>query len=298
MRWLLLAKTEFKLLLQSRGSWLTFPVVLLTGLVIGTPHPEVTEAIGATAVVAGFQSPVVVFGGFAGLLVSYRAVSYERESGRILLIGSLPFERHGLVLGKVVGRTAGVAVPMVLAIVCGYVVGVAEGRVASPIMLFGFVLFTVCYLAATVSVGVGLSTVSRSSRPAVGGVIGYFLILTVGWVDLVSVPVYTGLTGRTVVSTRPPADVGLFLLQRATPSGAFSVATNWLFEIGNSSASFNAVVLQSLPRIRTNALLVGDAFSTDVPFLLAEPLSLLVLAVWVTVPVVGGICAFERVDLP
>jgi ABC-2 type transport system permease protein len=277
--------------------WLVFPCILVVGLLIGTPQPAVAEALGATAVVAGFQIPVAVFGGFAALLVSYRAVSHGRESGRVLLVGSLPFARWELVVGKVVGRTAAVAVPTLLAVVAGYLVGAAGGRLASPAVLLGFLVLAVCYLAVTVAVGVALSTVSRSSTPAVGGVVVYFLLLTVSWVELVSPIVYRELTGRAITPTNPPADIWLFLLQRATPSGSFLVATNWLFGIANSSASFNSAVLQSLPRVNTNALLVGDAFGTDVPFVLTEPVALAIMAAWLVASAVVGVLVFDRVDL-
>ncbi|MDS0295397.1 ABC transporter permease [Halogeometricum luteum] len=296
MQWPLLARTEFQLLVRSKGQWLLFPAILLLGLLIGTPQPEVAEAIGATAVIAGFQIPVAVFGGFGGLLVSYRAVSHGRESGRILLIGSLPFARWEIVVGKVVGRAVAVAVPTLLAVVVGYGIGALSGRVASPVVLVGFLALSFCYLLVTVGIGVSLSTVSKSSRPAVAGIIVYFLTLTIAWVDLVSPVLYRELTGRSITPIHPPADVGLFLLQRSTPYGAFSVASNWLFDVGNSSASFNSVVLQSLPRINTNALLVSDAFGPAVPSILTEPIAVLILSIWLILPLLSGIVLFSRVD--
>ena len=297
MQWSLLTRTEFQRLIRSRGLWLVFPIVLLTGLLIGTPQPEVSEAIGATAVIAGFQIPVVVFGGFTALIFSYRAVSHDRESGRILLVGSLPFARWEIVVGKVLGRTMAVAIPTLLAVVVGYCVRMLGGRVASPLVLLGFLALSACYILVTVGIGVSLSTVTRSSRPAVAGIIVYFFVMTVSWVDLVSPAIYREFTDRSVVPTTPPADVGLFLLQRSTPAGAYSVASNWLFGIGNSSASFNSVVLQSLPRVNTNALLVSDAFGANVPIILAEPVALFILGIWLGVPLLGGIVTFNRVDL-
>lgn len=292
-----LVTVEFKRLIRSRGLWLTALVVLLTGMVIGTPQPEVAAALGSTAVIAGFQIPVSLFGGLAGLLASYRAISYERESGRLLLLAGLPFTRSQIVVGKMIGRTAAVAVPTLLAVCVGYIAGALDGRVASPAVLLGFLLLSVIYLAVTVGVGIGLSSLVRSSTVSVTGIIGYFIVLTAGWVDLLSIPVYSTLTGRGVIYTDPPADIGLFLLQRATPAGAFSLATNWLFGIANSSASFNSAMLQVLPRVQTNALLVRNAFGGDTPFLLAEPLVFVVFALWLIVPVGLGIAVFKRGDL-
>jgi ABC-2 type transport system permease protein len=297
MQWFLLARVELNLLLRSRGLWLTYPIILVTGLIIGTPQPEVSEALGATAVIAGFQIPVAIFGGFAALLVSYRAVSHDRESGRVLLVGSLPFARWEILVGKLVGRTAAVALPTLFAVVTGYGIGAFGGRIASPLLLLGFLLLSVYYLAVTVAIGVALSTLSRSSTPAVGGIMIYFIILTVSWVDLISPLLYRELTGRSIIPTSPPADTFLFLVQRVTPQGAYSLTTNWLFGVGNSSASFNSVVLQSLPKVHTNALLVKDAFGSKVPLLLIEPVALVIMAVWLCISLFGGFVLFNRVDL-
>jgi ABC-type transport system involved in multi-copper enzyme maturation permease subunit len=190
-----------------------------------------------------------------------------------------------------------VAIPTLLAVVIGYGVEALNGRAASPLVLSGFLALSVCYLLVTVGIGVSLSTVAKSSRPAVGGILVYFLTLTVAWVDLISPVIYREFTGHSIIPTNPPADVGLFLLQRSTPYGAFSVASNWLFGVGNSSASFNSAVLQSLPRINTNALLVSDAFGTTVPTILTEPVAILILGLWLTLPLITGLVLFTRADI-
>lgn len=287
---------EFRLVIKSWGVWIASLLVFVVGT-FGNPMPEVAQEMGSAVVIARFQTSVNIVGGLAALLVSYRAVSYERESGRIMLLGSLPYDRWQIVAAKVLGRTSAISVAVSIAVVAGYVMESFEQGLASPVLLVGFLALSVLYLLATVSIGVGLSAITKSSTPAVGGIMIYYIVFALVWADVVSKTIYSEITGRRINVVYPPPDVGLFLLQRATPSGAYKLLTNWLLGLPNSTASYNSALIQSLPKGRTNALLVSRAFETT-PFLLQEPLALLVQLLWGVIPLAAGYLVFQRTDLP
>ena len=201
------------------------------------------------------------------LLVGYRAIVGERESGSIKLLLSLPHERRAVVVGKLVGRSLVVAA----AVGAGFGLATAVVLVFVPAVVptfLGVTLLTMLFATSFVAVAVGLSAASGSARRAATGAFGVFVLSNIVWQRLPALyAVATGGSGGT------PAWV--YFLQRLSPSGAY----NGAFTLFSGSESLQA------------------SFGGAVPVYLSWWVAVAVLLVWIVLPTWYGSRRFEAADL-
>lgn len=287
MNWLPLARKEFRSLKRSKGLWVLAALLLVSGLLSINVGPTVRSELGATASIAAFQRPVGALIGFAGLLVGFRAIVGERESGSLKFPIGLPHTRLDVVLGKLVGRTAALSLPILVAIPLGVLVGVFVNGVPSILTLVLFVLVSLLYALTLVAIGIGISALVRTSTRAAAVILAYVLVVLISW-KRVSFQLYTLSTGNPVNIFAIPASPLLFLAVRLSPIGAFYLLTNTLFGVGNSAAGYQSVLGQFAPNTTTNALVVDITFQNlPTPFYLNPWLAPLILVAWMVL--VGGL---------
>lgn len=120
--------------------------------------------------------------GLLALLLSYDAISGERERGTLAMMVSNPVPRHSILLGKLLGGMISVALPLVVGMLAGLLVVLISGSVvfdSSVWLRIGLVFTcTLLYLLAIFMLGILVS--ARTRRSATSLVILLFI-----WVVLV-----------------------------------------------------------------------------------------------------------------
>lgn len=272
---LVVARKDFQDAVRSRLLWaVTALFVLLVG---GLAYAFTSIASLGGGNVGDLSLGFVVFlrgiaaffVSIAALLVGYKAVAGERESGTLSFLLGLPHTRRDVVVGKVLGRSA----VLVVAVLAGFLVAavvlfVAGGEFAAT--EFGlFTLLTAFYAVAFVSAAVALSSMTASSARAVALAVGFWILNRV-WsvVPLVALVVAEGFSMPT-----PPFPDWYHVLAGLGPGTAYSNATKY-FLPGDVAGQVQAS-LGGLPAWY----------------------GLVVLAGWAVLPLLIGIWRFQRVDL-
>ncbi|WP_018258069.1 ABC transporter permease subunit [Halomicrobium katesii] len=295
-RWFPIARNEASALLTAKGPWLL--ALLLVGWAY-RPQYLAWDELGRNMTVAFLQSAGSVLLPLGVLLLSYRAIVEERDTGSLKFLLGLPVTRTDILVGKVIGRSVGLAVPVTVAAIVLGLLGAVRFGLFSPLLFLGVTLVTLLYVLTLVSVATAVSAVTTSTVRATALVFGgFYLLLTVFWQRLASGPVYGALTGSAADPYAAPADGLLFVLLRLTPERAYGVVTNWLLGVGNSGAGYSVVLTKLQPGTNVNAFVVDAAFSqTTAPAFLHEALGLVVLVAWCVVPLALARYRFERGDL-
>jgi ABC-2 type transport system permease protein len=190
---------------------------------------------------------------------------------------SLPHTRSDVVIGKVLGRTAVLAVPILVALVVGMGLGaVLLGEVAAmATVLFGVLglVFTLTY--ASIVVGISATTGSTSKAAALS--IGFLVVFEFLW-DVV-------VLGLVFVTSR-------FEL----PSGGFP---DWVFLVTQvpPSNAFVTGLTALVPDAPVAAAGSGPSAGQVDPFFGTPWVGVVVLVLWTVVPIVLGYWRFQGADL-
>jgi ABC-type transport system involved in multi-copper enzyme maturation permease subunit len=294
MRWSPLARRECRAVATSNGVWLLALLLVLWGY---RPSYVGYDALGANITVGYVQVAGTALLPLGVLLLSYQSVVGERTSGSLKFVLGLPLTRTDVLVGKVAGRTLGIAGPLCVAFLVLGVVGLVDHGVFDPLLFLGVVLVTLAYVCVVVSIAVSVSALARRTVTAAATVFGVvFLPFVLFWTPLVTT-VFTRVTGVPVNAFDPPASGPLFLFLRLSPGGAYHVVTNWLLGVGNSAAVYSQVLTALQPNVSTNAFVVEATFSPEaVPPYLHESLGLVVLLAWFVVPLTVARYRFTRGD--
>jgi ABC-type transport system involved in multi-copper enzyme maturation permease subunit len=278
----------------SNGVWLLALSLVLWGY---RPSYVGYDALGANITAAYVQVAGTALLPLGVLLLSYQSVVGERTSGSLKFVLGLPLTRTDVLVGKVAGRTLGIAGPLCVAFLALGVIGFVDHGVFNPLLFLGVVLVTLAYVCVTVAIAVSVSALARRTVTAAATVFGgVFLPFVLLWTPLVTA-VFTRVTGVPVNAFDPPTSGPLFLLLRLSPGGAYHVVTNWLLGVGNSAAMYSQVLTALQPNVSTNAFVVEATFSPEtVPLYLHESLGLVVLFAWFVVPLAVARYRFTRGD--
>lgn len=274
MSWILVAKKDFQDASRSRLLWgLTAVYVLLLGGVaygytVGS-NVVVTPDPGTIGFLTFLQGIVSFFVSIIAVVVAYRAIAGERESGTIDFLLGLPHSRLAVVLGKVAGRAGVVSLAMFVGFAGASVVLIIYGGSFDTRPFLLFALLSVFYAVTFVSVTVALSAVTaRAARAAAAG-IGFWVLIEFWGVGVVVVVFVAQGFSR---PERPHPDWSQ-VLAGLGPDAAFSAAVRY-------------VIPSTVP---------GQGQPTTGP--LPEWYGLIVLAGWLVLPLALGILRFQRCDL-
>jgi len=224
------------------------------------------------------------------IVVSYAALVGERESGTLKLLLSLPHSRASAVLGKFVGRSGVVAVPVLLGFVVAAPVFPITGVPFEAVGFAAFALATALLGVVFVAVSVGTSAAAPTSRRAVVFIVGLYALFTLLWGQFSSavfrqVQNYADLSqvasvkAFLVLRHLNPVRTYESLVASVGPTGELAARTSLL---GGFNGQLAAQILRQnggLPVYLTDAALVGY------------------LLLWIAVPLALGVLAFERLDL-
>jgi ABC-2 type transport system permease protein len=219
-------------------------------------------------------SPVHVFVPFVGLLLGYRSIVKERESGQIKLLLSLPHSRADVVFGKLLGRSTVGVFAALSGFILAVVIGIVMYQEFAPLEFAGFVLATLVFLFVYVGIGIAISSASPSTPFAIAGGAIYMVIFHALW----------GLffqLGSIVLDIDTGGPYGgpewFIFLREINPARAYNHLV--VLFVSNESPPFQPTVSQN-----------ASVFLQDWFFLF-------VMLFWLVVPLGVGYALFEYADL-
>lgn len=277
MSWTTVARKDFHDARRSRVLWALSAAFLALAMLVAGLYafvPAITAEPGVSTMgLLGFlASPVTLFVAVASVVVCYKSIAGETESGSGKLLLSLPHTRRDVVLGKVVGRGLVLAVPVAVGLLSMLAVVFAGGVPFSPVEYAVFVVVTLFYVLAYVAVFVGVSAMTTSTTRAATISVLLLVVFEVAW-DVVPLGAWFMASG--------------FQVPNGFLAGNFGTRPDWvtfLFQLPPSGAYQNAI----------GGFLSG---SGSEPFFLTNWFSLIVLALWGLVSLAIGDAKYRRADL-
>lgn len=283
MSWTIIAKKDFRDAIRSRALWaLTILFILFAAGFIYLSwalqqflQQAAQQTMAATGPTVGLISGLSGSAGFLvpliGLLMGYKSIVGERESGSLKLLLSLPHSRRDVVIGKLVGRTGVVAIAIVIGFVAGGIVAFFLYNSFAVGAFISYILLTVVLGLVFVAIAVGFSAAMRSASRALYGTVGLFVLFVFVWgfIPLLLRFVLSGFALPDVMS-RPDWAAFLSLLN---PTTAY----------GHASAALFPALQRSI--------------SETVPFYLQDWFGFVILAAWIVVPLGLGYYRFNTTDL-
>ena len=211
-----------------------------------------------------------LFIAISAVVLSYKSIAGESESGSVKLLLGLPHTRRDVFLGKVIGRSGVMFIALLVGLLATFGVAIALLDGTSAVAFAGFVVVTMVFglVYVTLMVSISASTTSTSRAATLG--IGLFVVLELMW-DVV-------VFGVAFVANGFAAPAGgtmptwVMALNGFAPTMAYDAAVTWMigFVAGQSPA---------------------------VPFFREAWFALLVFAVWALVPALLGYGRYRGADL-
>ncbi|WP_440766924.1 ABC transporter permease subunit [Natronorubrum sp. DTA7] len=281
MSWVQIARKDFSDASRSMMLWiLSALMILLVAGISSIPHLIHTSgqgpAPGFDEALSFLFTVVVTMISIIGLVVGYQAIVGERESGSIRFLLGLPNTRLDVIVGKVLGRAAVVAVPTVIGFVVGGIVIVILYDGFDVVTYVSLLAFSVLIGLVYVSLAVGVSASVSTRAKAVAGVLGIYIVTDWLW-WAVPMAIY-------------------WLLERELP-GAI-VPTWYLFVERLGIWEPLAVIsgtLVDIPGVET--VQPADRLAGEVPFYLEPWFAWVFVAAWILVPLAIGYYRFDRTIL-
>lgn len=218
----------------------------------------------------GFMTgAVTIFVPLVAVLMGYKAVVGERESGELALSLSLPHTRRDVVLGKLAARGGLLAAAVLGGLGLAAVLVVYPFGTLEPLTYLGFLAVTQLFGLAFLCLAVGISAVAPAERMATVIALGLFALFVVLW-DLVGDGLAAGLEAVGLAATGLP---------------------NW------------AVFLLGLEPVSAYERVVGAFWGgagpnvAGAPWYLSGWVALLLLVAWAAVPLGLGYYRFRGADL-
>ena len=290
--WIAVTRKDFRDAIRAKLIWATTALFVLAAAGATVLYAQINAFHGGDPTAAGLitfvRSATTMFVPIIALLAGYRSVAGERKDGSIRLLLSMPVTRRDMVLGKLLGRTGVVVVPILVAYVVAAVLALVQigGFDYVQFLLFGLV--TAVYALAYVSVAVGISAWSRTTAVALAGTLSFWVLFQFAW-GIIGFALLFATSGGGFPSFDPvPAWYVVFT--RLSPSGAFGAA---------SSALLPGGVTAGMPtRPGAGGGAAGPGFSMPSgAFYLEEWFGFVPLIGWIVVPVTVGYRRFAAADL-
>ena len=272
MGWQTIARKDIRGVVRTRRRKFGFALVAFTFVLGGYLLPLSVQQPSTSDLPGYMLEAVTLLVPLLGLLLGYKTIVAERASGQIALLLSLPHSRRGAVFGKFAGRL------LVLAGVVGVGIVLASALVAYPFgsleigVLLAYLFVTLAFGTAFLSIGMAISTLTRSSRRATGGTFGVFFLFVILWQDL---------------------RAGLFFLLEYLGLASDGLP-NWaLFVHGLEPGMLYRRIVDGF----FSGVESGPYLGPDAPLYLGEWVALVALLLWVVGPISFGYLRFERVDI-
>ncbi|MVO18027.1 ABC transporter permease [Parasedimentitalea huanghaiensis] len=270
-RALAIAGSELRILRRNRWLFMATLIMVLFALALTFAGSAPTGSLGVdmlTVSVASMTTLSVYLAPLLALMMSFDAISGDRDRGSLSLLLSYPAGRGEILLGKFLSHLAALAFAMTVGFgTAGALAAWSGGAGADSLLALGRLIATSILLGAVfLALGYGVSSISSSSTAAAGLSAAIWLIFVVLY-DL-------GLLGAVVM------DEGGFFTQSIFP---------WLM-VANPADAFRVWNIAASETVAVTSGMTGAASALPA---WAAPLSLLL---W---PVIGfalARLAFGRVE--
>lgn len=271
MSTLVIAKKDFEDAIRARTLQLLVAFFVgFTTLVFQYHRSRLGENPTFTTLYDGISGMLGVVVPVLGVMIGYKAIVGERESGSLKLLLTLPHSRLDIMLGKFLGRSAIVVVTMVVGFA---LIGIQTILFTDLFSLTKFLfaageitLFGIMFVA----IATAFSTAMRTSMKASIGALGLTVLFSFLWdflfglfaqfVDPIQIDPETGM------GQPDPGPNWLYLLKRLNPRQAFYEPSTY-------------------------------AISEPIPFYLKPWFGWVIVAVWLVVPLGLAYLRFKRSDL-
>lgn len=210
-----------------------------------------------------------LFIAISAVVLSYKSVAGESESGSAKLLLGLPHTRREVFLGKVLGRSGVMFIALLVGLLATLGVALALLDGISMVGFLGFVAVTMIFglVYVTLMVSISASTTSTSRAATLG--IGLFVVLELMW-DVVVFAVGFVANGFAPIAGTTPS--WLMALNAFAPTMAYNNAVNWVIGVTGTQGP-------------------------DVPFFMDAWFVLVVFSVWALLPAVIGYGRYRAADL-
>ncbi len=301
MSWRAVAEKDFRDAIRSRWLWalsglfvLLFSTPGILRFYFGVGDVEGQEAEAAGGIVVLFihmmKEMTALLVPIIAIVIAYAALTRERETGTMKLLLSLPHDRYEVVFGKLLGRSAVIAIPILVGFaVCGLFLlpaatGFAVGRYV------GFAVLTALLGVVFVGISVGISAAANSQRQAMVGTVGTYVGFLAVWNPL------TGELAEQSVDLVGSSERSRYLIELfltlLNPMEAYkTLADSLVFEsaLQARQAAFGFFLFPDPAAI--------EALGDDLPIVFTDPFVVVYLLLWLVVPITIGMYVFERRDL-
>jgi ABC-2 type transport system permease protein len=278
MSWIIVAKKDFHDALRSRV------LIILTTLFVlfSAGHsyffynlPQIFGAqdsgISTVSLLGSMRSSISLLIPLIALVIGYKAVVGERDSGSIKLLLSLPNTRRDVIIGKLLGRMTVVTLSIIVGFIAEGVVGTVIYDSFAIFDLFAFSIATVIFAFVFVAIAVGFSAMMQSSSRAFYGALGSFIIFEFVWKFVPTFALYV---------------INGFSFPNITQSPNWAI----FFSSLNPQVAYDRAVAALLPDLATTS-------ANNIPFYLHNWFAFLILGIWFVIPITIGYCRFRRMDL-
>ncbi len=281
MSWRVVARKEFSDAVRSLVFWIVSGLFIAFGLLVVGSYVAFEDEMTTAGAQAGTAldamlfvlTPVTLFAPLIALLVGYKAIVGEHESGSLRVLLSLPHTRWDVMFGKLLGRTAVVVIPVALAfVVMGALISIAIEPV-SPVEYLVLLAVSIVFVAAFVAIAVAISGLTKRSTVAGAGVFGLYALFLVFW-DVIELGLLYLFEGSINPGPNPPH--WYHLVDMIAPNGAYMTAMQGL-----------------LP----GTDIYAGMFPENPPLYLSEWAALTVLVAWLVIPFALGYWRFREADL-
>lgn len=296
MSWQTVARKDFEDVIRSWMLWAILGVfALMMGVVAIGVSTDDTDEVGVALIYDLFNTlGAELLIPLTAMIVTYMAITGERESGSLRILFGLTHSRRSVFLGKFCSRLATMlfATVVLVSITAGvilYVFGTIDVR-----LFLGFAGLTLLFAGTFVGIALGISAATGNRTRALGGAIGVYVLFMVLWDTLVAV--LFRVTQGHFPGLEAPA--WYFFLQRLNPLTAYREALILMTD-HYIWAMVGSAILEDLSgeEITGEALMLTNRVGGDLPIYLTEWASVVVLFVWAIVPLVIGYWRFEAADL-
>lgn len=281
MSWTIVAQKDFRDAGRSKMLWAVSVLFVLFAAGAAYLYAQIPalqqgggNEIATTNLLLFLQTPVGIFVPIIGLMLGYKAIAGEIENGNVKLLLSLPHSRTNVVLGKLVGRISVLTIATVLGFTVALGIVLALYPEFSAVEYVQFTLLTLLFGGAYVSIGIGLSSLTKSTAKAGIGVFSVFVLFNWLW-DFIPNLLNWAINGSFLFAEGAPDWYLVF--GRLSPNGAFNGALMPLLEL-------SPIQQQLLGQ-------AGDAFYLSWWF------SLLLLIGWIVLPIALGSYRFQNMDI-
>ncbi|MDL5362896.1 ABC transporter permease [Halalkalicoccus sp. NIPERK01] len=297
MSWRVVARKDFE---DSIRSWwivalsalfvvlFVVPAYFLAEGVGGAVVEQTGEQISSDAFISLLASFVAFLIPIVAIVLAYASVAGERDSGTLKLLLALPHSRRDVVLGKIVGRSAVIVLPVLVGFLAAAVVFLITPVSLEAGNYLAFALLSALLGVVFVSLSVGISAAAGTRRQAMLGNVGIYVIFSLFWgsfaeglVNLLNE--YTGAAFETLVRVQ-------LAVRLLNPVDAYQslAAILWTSDaLGARLSLFGGGLAGQV---------YGQALD-PLPAYFSDPVVAVAFLAWLAVPPLLGYLAFRDADL-